>query len=261
MKRLNFVYWIASWLTVLFFSASAQQIQVTVDQKLSDGTSVDSVGRWLTNHYIRYKVPKEFTFTIGTNEVLLSTRKIISGQKYNNWNNDPDVTNHHHFAVTTGFPTLLVAWFEPTKPGITMTNNFLSSPPGSNPPDDSLNFKDPWLVRVGDPDYNDPPYGYRNLGLSAVFETNEAPFNPNTNPSGTGSEYKGVFLSQGSPNWQPPFYSVRAIDNQQVTVNGKSITWDWESWSYNPAEIDLQYPNSKETAVVFKQDGATLTAG
>jgi len=92
------------------------------------------------------------------------------------------------------------------------------------------------------------------LGDNAIFEDipDEFQITPQT-------DHVGVFLNQGLPNWQPPYYSVQA-PTQPITVNGKAITWDWESWSYNPAEIALQYPNSNPTAVVFKTPNATLTA-
>ena len=55
-------------------------------------------------------------------------------------------------------------------------------------------FKDPWLVDETDPVYNDPPYGYRNLGMSAPFEEVEN----GINNIGINTIYKGVFLNQGA---------------------------------------------------------------
>ncbi|RMH75195.1 MAG: hypothetical protein D6681_22455 [Calditrichaeota bacterium] len=115
---------------------------------------------------------------------------------------------------------------------------------------------DPWLI-----DYEDPILGLFNQGMNAPFKEYNAPLY--INPGNSIGTPQGVFLNQfppTDPNVEKPYYSVRTGDGQQVTVNGKSITYDWESWSYDPDSISLQSPNSRTTAVVFKQDGAVLTA-
>jgi len=230
---------------------------VLVDQKLENGiSSVDSVGRWEAFQFNNYAVPGAFDFTIGGTEVLRGSPKIISAQKYYRWNDPADVTNHHRFqiALTTN---QLISNFKSTYSSVTLKNNLFSAPIGYEQ-NGKIEFKDPWLVKEGDADYYDSPYGYRNLGLDAVFEENDSPFNPNTNPSGPGSEYKGVFLNQ-HPNVTPVYYSIQA-STHNVTVNGKSITYDWESWSYDPNKAELTNPNSGTTPVVFLDDNAVITA-
>ncbi|NIW49928.1 MAG: hypothetical protein GWN14_01780, partial [candidate division Zixibacteria bacterium] len=95
--------------------------QVTVDQKLSDGTSVDSIGRWEGGpDFVPYAVPHTFSFEIGSTETLRGAQKIISNEKYHNWSLDDMITNHREFQITAGFPGQLVSEFNPTKPGITV---------------------------------------------------------------------------------------------------------------------------------------------
>ncbi|RMG21154.1 MAG: hypothetical protein D6732_27595 [Methanobacteriota archaeon] len=166
------------------------------------------------------------------------------------------VQNHRSFTILP-FDENFTARFHPTFSGVTLQNNLLSAPPGTDPPNDVIDFKDPWLI-----DYPDPQYGNnkRNQGMNAPFKSRPAPFNPDYTTSYNGDVYQGVFLNQPYTGNNPVFYSVRAVDGQQITVNGKSITYDWESWGYDPDSISLQSPTSRTTAVVFKQDGATLTA-
>ncbi|RMH75706.1 MAG: hypothetical protein D6681_22070, partial [Calditrichaeota bacterium] len=131
------------------------------------------------------------------------------------------------------------AQFKDLNKTITIENNLLS---GGGAQGD-IEFNDPWFVEADN-------------GQPGIFHTYSSPFTPG---SGVYAPYRGVFLDQPFTG-NNPHYLVRAADAKPFSVNGKSITWDWESWSYNTNQIDLQSPNSKTTAVVFKQDGATLTA-
>ncbi|RMF58320.1 MAG: hypothetical protein D6748_09010, partial [Calditrichaeota bacterium] len=208
-------------------------IRVRVDQKLADGqTIVDSIGRWEGGpNFVLYEAPHTFTFEVSTTEVLRGAQKVISNQKYHKWSIDDTVLNHRAFNITWDFPDELTSEFYPTKPGIVLKNAFLSAPPGSDPSGDVIAFKDPWLIDSTDAAHGNNPL---NRGMQAIFRTQESPFNPDyTNPH-NGYVYQGVFLNQPYTGNNPVFYSVRAVDNQQVTVNGKSITYDWESWSYDP---------------------------
>ncbi|RME59156.1 hypothetical protein D6779_04975, partial [Candidatus Parcubacteria bacterium] len=153
-----------------------KNIDVVVDQQLSNGTSVDSVGRWEGGpKFEQYVVPHTFTFEVGTTEVLRGAQKIISNEKYYKWSLDDTVSNHREFHITDEFPAQLISKFHPTKPGIVLKNAFLSAPPGTDPGNDVIAFKDPWLI-----DYPDPQYGNnkRNQGMAAPFKSRPAPFNP-----------------------------------------------------------------------------------
>lgn len=114
-------------------------------------------------------------------------------------------------------------------------------------------LKDPWWIY-----YNDPPYGIRNQGMAAQFDTSAAPWT--FSPNDPVDEHMGLFLNEGGPdpnNPNPPYYSVQA-PSQLVTVNGKEITFDLESWSATGA--DITYPTANPTPVIFRQNNATLTA-
>ncbi len=117
-------------------------VVVTVDQKLSNGNSVDSVARWEMNDFVRLPVPGDFIFTIGDTQVFQAEQKIISNEKYNNWNELTDVTNHHVFVIDS-LTSELTANFESVHTGITLRNELLSAP-GSD--GGVIDFKDPWLI-------------------------------------------------------------------------------------------------------------------
>ncbi|RME59931.1 hypothetical protein D6779_03180, partial [Candidatus Parcubacteria bacterium] len=150
-------------------------LDVLVDQKLSNGSSVDSVGHWEGGpNFTPYPVPHTFSFVIGSTEVLRAAQKIIFNEKYHKWSKDDTVSNHREFLITGDFPNNLRSEFHPTKPGIVLKNAFLSAPPGTDPGNDVIAFKDPWLI-----DYPDPQYGNnkRNQGMAAPFKSRPAPFN------------------------------------------------------------------------------------
>jgi len=111
-------------------------------------------------------------------------------------------------------------------------------------------------VDVTDSRFYDPPYGYRNLGMNAPFKSKTSPFRPTFE-----SKYKGVFLNQGWPNWQPPYYSIKAISPQPITINGRTHNFYFLGWSASPqGSAEFRNANALETAVVFKQEGATVSA-
>ncbi|MDI6767744.1 MAG: M43 family zinc metalloprotease [Bacteroidota bacterium] len=212
-------------------------IIVTIDQKLADGqTSVDSVGRWEGGPtFSLYPVPRTFSFAEGTQEVLIGSKKIISGQKYHKWNVDDTVVNHRKFTIQSGV-TRIQSNFNPTMNGITLRNELIDAPSQNF---GSIQFKDPWLVDVTDSRFYESPYGYRNLGMNAPFKQESSPFNPTT-----ASKYKGVFLNQGGT---PPYYSVRVPQVQTIgNYTGNFIGW---STTGNTQVIN---PTNLESPVIFK---------
>ncbi|MFQ5582930.1 MAG: trypsin-like serine peptidase, partial [Calditrichia bacterium] len=82
-----------------FWEALSREVPVIVYQKLFSDSSVDSIAHWENNDFAKYKVPKGFIFTTGTNEVLRGAQKVIEYQKYQRWNQLTDVTNHHVFNI------------------------------------------------------------------------------------------------------------------------------------------------------------------
>ncbi len=233
----------------VFWNALQSTMLAIVDQILEDGiTTVDSVGYWETNHFQMYLAPNTFSFTIGTNEVLRSAQKIISGQKYNNWTDFSDVTNHHVFPITPTTPPSMVTNFKLTNSGIVIKTELLDAPTLNC---GTVEFKDPWYVG-NTSQYYESPYGYRNLGDFAIFEQRSSPFNPNTNPSGPGSEFKGVFLNQRVQDGV--YYSVRAPQTQTIG----NFTCVFDHWDATGADITSS--TDTVTPVIFRSADAVVRA-
>ncbi|MCB9070373.1 MAG: zinc metalloprotease [Calditrichae bacterium] len=248
-----------------------QVTQVTVDQRRESGQLLTGtqVARWEGSGFVNYTIPiPSFNFPTGSFEFLRGKQDLINTptEKYNRWvknliSDDPDVTNHHIFEITSDISTL-TSRFKPTYSGITLQNNFLSTT-GANPAGDEIAFKDPWLIDYADPFFsnNQRNRGMKDSGPDAlIFKNRPSPFYPDYSTGYNGDVYQGVFLNQPYTGINPVYYSVQAIDAQQLTVNSKATIWDWAGWKYDPLEIDLESPTSKTTAVVFKTANCTLTA-
>ena len=226
--------------------------QLSVDQHLENGSSIDSVDHWQeATHFVRYRAPASIWFSDGHTEVIRGTQNILSNQKFHKWNIDDSVTNHRPFHLQAGL-TELISELKPTLGDITVKAALFDAPgvPGGN-----IQFRDPWYI-----DFVDPLYGNtrRNRGMdSAVFYFRSSPFNPGySNPFPEGS-YKGVFLNENS-NWLPdrPNYAVSAPSQQ--TIGGYSSYF--LNWSAHPDSAAFQDPYNDTTAVVFKKPAAIATA-
>ncbi|MBN2367231.1 MAG: trypsin-like peptidase domain-containing protein, partial [Calditrichaeota bacterium] len=251
-----------------FWNALHPPVSFTVDQKRQDDTRLlgTNIGHWNGAYFneilITLPLPIINT-TLGSREILRGYQEMVSNpmEKYRTWERNgieqtDTVQNHRGFTILSDL-TDMTSRFHRSYTNSELINVFLNAPVGFNPVNDVIDFKDPWFI-----DYPDPDYGYnkRNQGMDAPFYSRSAPFYPDYNSLYNGNKYLGVFLNQ-NPQFQPgvPVYSVRSFQ-QDVEVNSKMLTWDFESWSYDPDSIALQYPYNNTTAVVFKQDGATLTA-
>ncbi|MDP2365163.1 MAG: hypothetical protein Q8M94_15520, partial [Ignavibacteria bacterium] len=108
----------------LYIEFTVPTKNVLVDQKLSNNSSVDSVGLWnLTlNKFDEYSVPKTFTWNVNDSKTLQGSQKVLSSQKYNYWDGYSNVVNHKTFSI---LPTTaeLKSQFNPTNPGITIKNS------------------------------------------------------------------------------------------------------------------------------------------
>jgi len=226
---------------------------VTVYQRLQDGTQVGTIGRWNgTSFDPRFSSGLQLPFRIATTEALQGKPNIVSAQKYRVWNDLlSDVTNHHVFDITT-FTGNLTSNFSSTTPTITIKTDLIDLPgtTGGN-----IEFRDPWYI-----DYQDASYGnnYRNCGMSgALWRERSSPFTPDNEVIHVGESpypYNGVFLGQGYPNWDPPYYSVGAIN--QLTIGGYDAAFQY--WS--GTDVLFQYGSEFQTGVVFQQTGATAVA-
>lgn len=232
---------------------SSPEVEVTVDQRNSGGTPLSgtSVGRWEGGpDFQDYPIPitEPLTFLVGSMEVLKGHQELVGipVEKYNRWNDEPDVSNHHKFIIKDQ-PEELVSWFKPSK-NVILKTKLISGGSGH----DIIEFKDPWFI-----DYPDPEYGnnLRNKGMDADFKEQDSPFNPNTNQTGPGSEYKGVFLNQLIQDGV--YYSVRVT--QAYATN--NVIYGFSHWDVEePGTAEFENANARETGVVFRAANATVKA-
>ncbi len=220
---------------------------VTVHQNSSSGNDFGTVGHWESLAFISHGLPYSFTSSLNAIEVLRGSQELLDGpkEKYKEWIGFTDVTNHQEFNISD-LITVLTSQFDETKSGVTIKTS-LEDPTvqGGN-----IQFKDPWFI-----DYADPLYGNykRNRGMSAPLISRNSPFHPDYSTNYNGDVYQGIFLNQ-DPNQTQTYYSVKADQTQTIT----GTTWDFYGWGKSGAT--LQSPNSNQTAVVFNQPNAVVTA-
>jgi len=213
--------------------------EVTVYQKLSNGTEVGAIGHWEDGpNFVSYTAPKTFLFEIPSTQVIRSAQEIISGEKYNNWSIDSDVKNHHIFNITQNTPSLIISNFKQITGDITINVNLSGT--------HTIQFKDPWFI-----DYADPNYGnhYRNRGSDAVYRTRTSPFTIDYSTAyENGQSYKGVFLNQ-NPRFDPtiPIYRLKA----PRYVNDSGIYSIFRHWT-TTGSSSFESSGSVETNVCFK---------
>lgn len=227
---------------------------VTVYQRLDGGygNNVGSIARWETNSFsARINAPAIFNVKHNATTIFHPDTTIYSLQKMKQWNFDEGlVLNHNSFTTDENATLLYIAQLFPVKPNALIYNQLIDN---ANINNGKIEFKDPWLR-----DYTDQ-YGKRNQGAFAVFRQQDSPFNPNTNSSGEGSEYEGVFLDL-NPNVETHYYSLRAPLSQFVS----GITWNFLNWSTNSnatlSQVGGNPPGYDQKAVVFTNDNAVVTA-
>ncbi len=227
---------------------------VTIDQRLSTGQQVGVLRKWEGNQFSDppFNPGTQFNFPVTSLQTILGDQTIISNQKYNNWNELPDVTNFHKFTINSG-TTLLLSNFNPIYSGITIKNSL----EGTTADGGSVQFADPWFI-----DYPDPQFGNtrRNRGMNdAVWRTRPSPFNPNYNdPYEYGQAYQGVFLEQ-DPNFLPdiPNYSVGSVEGQTISVHNQDRKFYHYKW--DGTDVSFQNPNAVQTGVVFHTVNSVAT--
>lgn len=216
---------------------------VVVDQQIvSTTTSIDSVAHWETNTFATYKAPHTFSFYQTDTVTLRATQKLLSNTyKYKNWSTDNNVVNPKQFTIFSGTTSLIAS--VDTVRNATIQSQLID---GGNP-GGSLNFQDPWLLDSTDPLHGNSPI---NRGMSAGF--NSVAYASNN--LGTSTNYKGVFLNQPIVSGKP-YYSVSA-PLTQTNING--YAGYFQNWS--GTNVTFQNSGVQQTAVVFTNSGATITA-
>ena len=110
-----------------------------------------------------------------------------------------------------------------------------------------LEFQDPWYVLS---DGSQP--GNHWINATGYYE-----------PTGSAlAQEKGVFLDQGL-DWQPPYYSVKvaSVQNIELSHTGRVHPFYFQGWSASPqGSAKFKNADELETPVVFKQEGATVSA-
>ncbi len=237
----------------------AQTVNVTVDQKLHDGTTtVDSIDRWQSSSFVRHPADTTFSFSVGTNEVLRGTLRIISSQKYNNWSSNSvvqtDVTNHHLFGITSQ-TSQLTSDLVPTNSGNVIKAELIDAPNYTS--GSTVQFSDPWLRDTTD------GYGTRNRGMSAPLKERSSPFHPDLTTSFSGDVYQGVFLNQ-NPRNNVPYYSV-GVDNYPSVYgsawnNAQFLTWTSQASSQASLTSPVVFTSAVDTVRArFKGSGISST--
>ncbi len=217
-----------------------------------DGTPGDgAIYRWTDGTFSDVgTLPATIQSYIGGEEVLLADQLLYTNKKYHDWSISDSVENFQRIKIG-GTTDSLISRFSEVTNNVTLKNYFSSKNQYMNTP---ISFKDPWLIDYADPDYGN---NMRNRGMDAPFKERTSPFSPDT--SYNGDVYQGVFLNQsGAPEWNPPYYSVRAGQTQTTTEHGESVTWHFQNWS--GTSVTFQNAGAAETPVVFNAAGATAEA-
>jgi|GEM_PF-4182607 len=235
-------------------------VNVTVDQKDAAGNSFGQFDRWNQGKYTSYTAPINLVFKENNDEVIkaMQTFKTNTYEKYSQWNNIVDIKNHKSFIVDDQISEVISIFKNAYN--TTIYVNLLSGGSGAE-----IEFKDPWFVDTDDEQYNDPPYGYRNLGMD-MAEFRSFVDEVNLNQS---SKYKGISLNQ-DPETDPAYYSIRAKAVTILPFHGQDVTWNFIEWQDN-GKADIVSPTQiitdaqtgieyYQTPVVFTDNNAEVTA-
>ncbi len=176
-----------------------------------------------------------------------------------NWNGTGKTVKHHRFYATESdfslnhsfqarpdIPSLQDANFLETEPA-TITTDLIDAPGTSG---GIIQLRDPWRY------YKD---ANNDWFQSNQFISYTVPFEIQNNSI---NSYGGVFLNQEIAQ-NKPYYSVKAEAVQDIYLShtGKMHKFYFQNWSASPqGSADFQNVNSLETPVVFKQEGAVVSA-
>lgn len=254
------------WYGVVSYLGDEQNITVTTDtirtpwwkvvsdQKKSDNSSYGVVKFWKNGGFTNnHNVPDTFFIPRYSPKVLLAdTNLTVSGtEKYHQWDNI--VTSAKEWYNNYNFtPLKPIEKFNARLMGANVSTFNIKIDSVPLTVSNTLEFSDPWLRDSTN------AYGKLNRSYDAVFRKQTAPFSPNTNSSGAGSEYRGVFLNQLTTTGFP-YYITRTKRNGDF--NGKKLYFrNWSSSNAqltSPTYFDGTY---YETPVVFNANNSSVMA-
>ncbi|GEM_PF-6972561 len=125
-------------------------VVVTVEQKNSSGTLFGNIDHW-EDTWQNYPIPippedpLEFQLRLGSTHAFRADQNLNGGEKFRLWETntgDKYFLNHNEFIVDENLSGI-VARHHPAVDGtVTIRNEFLSAPSGTNPVNDVIEFKD-----------------------------------------------------------------------------------------------------------------------
>jgi len=244
-----------------FWEATGLATDFTVDQEREGNTRLAGtpVGRWESFSFVNYVLTQDDPIPLsaenGSDEVLKGLQDLVYSptEKYNTWDwaANQDAINHHVFEIQTGGINYK-SKFKKTYSGIEIQNKLSEV---NDIDTGRLKFKDPWFINTNDPTIYEDQYGFKNLGPGAIYEWVNSPFNPNI----SSGYYNGVFLDQQLQDGV--FYSVYSAPHDiYLNETGRTHRFYFQSWDYDPGEVDFDNPNSSSSAIVFTSDNTTITA-
>jgi hypothetical protein len=248
-----------------------------VHQQRNSGSELTgtSIGRWIGSQtsgaFQNYPVGATGALIenviYGNYETFKGKQDITSSspnEKFNKWSNFTDITNFQKFLIE--YPTSeITSQFDLVQDGVVIKNEYPEIPL-LNPPNDEIEFKDPWLVDYDDPTYNGSDK--RNRGFSAIFKSRNAPFYPNISTSYGSDKYYGIFLDQEyDPQGNSASYTIRSPIQQPEDIyllqTGKYHKFYFGNWSSTGTDPLIQnniVSGYYESPVVFRSGNAAVTA-
>ncbi|GMV00323.1 MAG: hypothetical protein AMXMBFR51_30550 [Ignavibacteriota bacterium] len=212
------------------------------------------VGIWKNLEWSNKNVPFDTLITSGN---LLGVKayqeyKQGSQQKYIKWEQrlNTNYINPNNYEIVPG-NNFLKSIFKSSINNIKIKNSL----DGTEMTGGEIEFSDPWFI---DSSFNEFAGTLGNRGINAIFHRNVSPIDFSNSQF---LFYKGVFLNQGWPNWDPPYYSVKAdyVQNIPLQQTGRTHTFYFQGWSATPeGSATFQNASALETPVVFNQPNATV---
>ncbi len=244
---------------------------ITIDQKRESGSRLTGTNishyetRFSDDSFLDYQIPSgsgiPFQFNKNNTETFRGLQELVNSptEKYYQWNNLSDVTNHKSFLLNNTV-TYYTSNFKQVYSNVSIKNEY-PEVQGLNPPNDNVDFKDPWLIDYPDPNFGNAKRnrGMKQTGIDAlIYKTRLAPFSPDFATNYDEDVYRGVFLNQPIETGKP-YFSVRS-QVQDVFLSQTNRWHKFYCYEWTGTNAIFQYPYNNETAIVFTNDNATVTA-